>query len=152
MSDSIVAIARRLALPYLEQAGYELYDIAFVKEGGNRILRLIVDKPGGITIDDCSLISEYVSARLDEEDPIEGAYFLEVTSPGAERPLRNADDFRKAVGRNVYITTREAVQGRNVFEGVLKSFSESELEIQSGKKVFTIPTDLVAGARLAVVL
>lgn len=152
MSESIVAAARRMVRPMLDEGGYELIDVEFVKEGGNRILRLIVDKPGGIGIEDCSRISEYVSRRLDEEDPIEDAYFLEVTSPGAERPLKTDDDFRRAVGRNVYLTTREAVHGRNEFEGILKSWDEQQLEIQAGKKVFAIPTDKVASARLAVVL
>lgn len=151
MNESIVAAAERMVRPILDEGGYELVEVEFVKEGGNRILRFIVDKPGGIDVEDCTRISEYVSAKLDEEDPIDGAYFLEVTSPGAERPLKKADDFRKAVGRNVFITTTETVQGRSEFEGILKSWDEQQLEIQSGKKVYLIPMDRVASARLAVV-
>src|SRR5690554_8105931 len=104
--------------PMIDENGFELVDIEFVKEGGNRFLRVIVDKPEGIDIDDCSKISEYVSDKLDEHDPITEAYFLEVTSPGAERPLKKSADFHKAVNLNVFITTYEEIGGLKEFEGI----------------------------------
>lgn len=137
--------------PMLDENGFELVDIEFVKEGGNRFLRVIVDKPDGIDIDDCSKISEYVSGKLDEQDPITEAYFLEVTSPGAERPLKKSQDFHKAVNMNVFITTFEQFEGMKEFEGILTSFDEENLVIQAGKKIYTLPYSKVATARQSIV-
>ena len=75
--------------------GFELVDVEYVKEGSNWFLRVYVDKEGGIDIDDCGRISEFLSEKLDENDPITDAYFLEVSSPGAERPLKKPDDYLK---------------------------------------------------------
>lgn len=137
--------------PMLDENGFELVDIEFVKEGGNRFLRVIVDKPEGIDIDDCSKISEYVSEKLDEQDPITEAYFLEVTSPGAERPLKKSQDFHKAVNMNVFITTNEQFDGKKEFEGILTSFDEENLVIKAGKKIYTLPYSKVATARQSIV-
>lgn len=151
MSQRILSAVEALARPFLDENGFELVDVEYVKEGGNRFLRIVVDKPGGIDIEDCSKISEFMSARLDEEDPISDAYFLEITSPGAERPLKKAEDFMNAVGKNVFITTYEPVDGAKEFEGVLEAYSEEQLTVKSGKKSYTIPVAKVASARLAVV-
>ena len=78
-------------------------DIEYVKEGSNWFLRVYADKEGGIDIDDCGRISEYLSVQLDEKDPIADAYFLEVSSPGAERPLKKTQDYYKAVGIVMYL-------------------------------------------------
>lgn len=137
--------------PYLAEHGFELVDVEYVKEGGSYFLRIYVDKEGGIDIDDCGLISEYMSQKLDENDPIEEAYFLEVSSPGAERPLKKADDVRKAVGKDVFVTTYEPIGGSKEFEGKLLSFDNDELVIVFGKKQATVPYDKVASARLAII-
>lgn len=151
MSQSIISTIDTMIRPMLDETGFELVDIEFVKEGGNRFLRVIVDKPGGIDIDDCSKISEYVSDKLDEQDPITEAYFLEVTSPGAERPLKKSQDFHNAVNMNVYITTFEQIDGMKEFEGVLTSFDDENLLIKAGKKIYTIPYSKVATARQSIV-
>ena len=151
MSQSIISTIDSMIRPMLDENGFELVDIEFVKEGGNRFLRVIVDKPGGIDIDDCSKISEYVSDKLDEQDPITEAYFLEVTSPGAERPLKKSQDFHNAVNMNVYITTFEQIDGMKEFEGVLTSFDDENLLIKAGKKIYTIPYSKVATARQSIV-
>ncbi len=137
--------------PYLAEHGFELVDVEYVKEGGSYFLRIYVDKEGGIDIDDCGLISEYMSQKLDENDPIDEAYFLEVSSPGAERPLKKADDVRKAVGKDVFVTTYEPIGGSKEFEGKLLSFDNDELVIVFGKKQATVPYDKVASARLAII-
>jgi len=137
--------------PMIDENGFELVDIEFVKEGGNRFLRVIVDKPEGIDIDDCSKISEYVSEKLDEQDPITEAYFLEVTSPGAERPLKKPQDFHKAINKNIFITTFEPIDGKKELEGILTSFDEENLEIKAGKSMFTVPYSKVATARQSIV-
>lgn len=137
--------------PFLTEHGFELVDIEYVKEGGNWFLRIFVDKEGGIDIDECGRISEYVSERLDENDPIPDAYFLEVSSPGAERPLKKPEDMAKAVGKPVFLTTYEPVGGAKEFEGRLVSFDGEEAVVEVGKQRQAIPYAKIAGARLAVV-
>ncbi|NHW35269.1 ribosome maturation factor RimP [Paenibacillus aceris] len=136
---------------FIEQNGFELVDIEYVKEGSNWFLRVYADKEGGIDIDDCGRISEYLSVQLDEKDPIADAYFLEVSSPGAERPLKKTQDYYKAVNSHVFVTTYEQIEGSKEFEGLLVSFDEQDLVIEIGKKKVTIPFTKVASARLAIV-
>jgi ribosome maturation factor RimP len=137
--------------PYLNEHGFELVDVEYVKEGSNWFLRVFVDKDGGIDIDDCGLISEYLSQKLDENDPIPTAYFLEVSSPGAERPLKKKEDVAKSVGKNVFVTVYEPINGLKEFEGKLESFDNEELVIQTVKKQYVIPYAKVASARLAII-
>ncbi|MDQ1913349.1 ribosome maturation factor RimP [Paenibacillus sp. GD4] len=151
MSKDIHSTVEALVRPFLEENEFELVDIEFVKEGGNWFLRVYVDKEGGIDIDDCGRVSEYLSARLDEKDPIEQAYFLEVSSPGAERPLKKVQDYHKAVGEHVFVTTYEPIDGLKEFEGKLASFDEETLVIEIGKKKHILPYNKVASARLAIV-
>ncbi|MZQ81549.1 ribosome maturation factor RimP [Paenibacillus sp. 5J-6] len=136
---------------FIEQNGFELVDIEYVKEGSNWFLRVYADKEGGIDIDDCGRISEYLSVQLDEKDPIADAYFLEVSSPGAERPLKKTQDYYKAVNSHVFVTTYEQIEDSKEFEGLLVSFDEQDLIIEIGKKKVTIPFTKVASARLAIV-
>ncbi|TVY10619.1 ribosome maturation factor RimP [Paenibacillus cremeus] len=150
MSTQIKSIVEELVRPFLDENGFELVDIEYVKEGGNWFLRVYVDKEGGIDIDDCGRISEYLSVQLDEKDPIEDAYFLEVSSPGAERPLKKTQDFYKAVGEHVFVTTYEPIDKLKEFEGTLVSYDEQTVVVEIGKKKFTIPADKVASARLAI--
>ncbi|MFD0869150.1 Ribosome maturation factor RimP [Chlamydia abortus] len=151
MSSHIKTTVEKMIQPYLEEHAMELVDIEYLKEGSNWFLRVYVDKEGGIDIDDCGRLSEYLSAKLDEKDPIPNAYFLEVSSPGAERPLKKPEDFVKAVDKHVFVTTYEPVDGLKEFEGRLKSYDGSELVIEVGKKQHTIPTEKMASARLAIV-
>ncbi|MBY9081925.1 ribosome maturation factor RimP [Paenibacillus sp. HN-1] len=137
--------------PYLDENGFELVDVEYVKEGSNFFLRIFVDKDGGIDIDDCGVISEHLSAKLDENDPIPGAYFLEVSSPGAERPLKKAEEVSKAVGKDVFVTTYETIGGLKEFEGRLLSFEDGEMLISAGKKQHVVPYAKVASARLAII-
>lgn len=150
-TPKIKATVEQLVTPYLEENGFELVDVEYVKEGSNWFLRVFVDKDGGIDIDDCGRISEYLSEKLDENDPIPSAYFLEVSSPGAERPLKKAEDISKAVGKDVFVTTYEPVDGLKEFEGRLLSFVNDELVVEAGKKSHTIPYSKVASARLAII-
>jgi len=151
LSAGIQTVVEGMLSEFLAENGFELVDVEYVKEGSNWFLRIYVDKEGGIDIDDCSRISEYASAKLDESDPIANAYFLEVSSPGAERPLKKPDDVRKAVGKNVFVTTYEPIGGSKEFEGELLSFDGEQLVILSGKKQNEIPYGKVASARLAIV-
>ena len=150
-SANIKSTVEDMITPYLEENNFELVDVEYVKEGSSWFLRVFVDKEGGIDIEDCGRISEVLSQKLDENDPITDAYFLEVSSPGAERPLKKTKDFVKAVGKHVYVTTYEPIGGLKEFEGVLTSFDEQTVVVQVGKKEHAIPYEKVASARLAIV-
>jgi ribosome maturation factor RimP len=147
----IKSVIEDMLKDFTEQNGFELVDIEYVKEGSNWFLRVYADKEGGIEIDDCGRISEYLSSQLDEKDPIADAYFLEVSSPGAERPLKKLQDYYKAVNSHVFVTAYEPIDGSKEFEGLLLSFDGEELVVEVGKKKFTIPFAKVASARLAIV-
>lgn len=149
--SKIGSAVEAMVKPFLDENGFELVDIEYVKEGSNWFLRIFVDKEGGIDIDECGRISEYISERLDENDPIPDAYFLEVSSPGAERPLRKPEDMAKAVGKQVYISTYEPIHGAKEFEGKLLSFEDEQAVIAIGKKQYAVPYSKIASARLAVV-
>lgn len=145
----------QLVNPILDELQLELVDIEYVKEGKDWFLRVFIDKETGVDIEECGMVSERLSEKLDETDPIPYNYFLEVSSPGAERPLKKDKDFERAVGKNVYIKTYEPIDGEKVFEGVLTQFDgnivEVEMKIKTRKKTVQIPYNKVASARLAVV-
>lgn len=152
MSTSAIKTAiEAMVSPFLNENGFELVDIEYIKEGSNWFLRIFVDKEGGIDIDECVRISEYVSEKLDEEEPITGAYFLEVSSPGAERPLKKPEDVQKAIGKNVFISTYEPINKMKEFEGQLLAFDGENVTVQVGAKEHTIPYAKVASARLAII-
>ncbi|MFO1445945.1 ribosome maturation factor RimP [Bacillus sp. Bva_UNVM-123] len=153
--SQVTETVEKLVTPILEELNLELVDIEYVKEGRDWFLRVFIDKENGVDIEDCGLVSEQLSVKLDEIDPIPYNYFLEVSSPGAERPLKNDKDFQKAVGKNVFIKTYEPIDGEKTFEGILTSFDSKtvtvEIKIKTRKKSIEIPYEKVANARLAVV-
>lgn len=155
MSKKVTEIVEELLIDILEKEKLELVDIEYVKEGKNWFLRVFIDKEAGVDIEECSIVSEQLSEKLDEVDPIPTVYFLEVSSPGAERPLKKESDFHKAIGKHVNIKTYEPIDGSKEFEGKLLSYSAQEItlsiKIKTRTKEITIPTDKVAKARLAVV-
>ena len=144
-----------LAIPILEEMQLELVDIEYVKEGKNWFLRLYIDKDNGVDIEECGIVSERLGEQLDEVDLIPHNYFLEVSSPGAERPLKKTADFTKAIGKQVNIKTYEPIDGEKEFEGKLTAFDGETLSIdvkvKTRTKTFEIPFNKVAKARLAVV-
>jgi ribosome maturation factor RimP len=150
-APTIKSIVENFATSYLEENGLSLVDVEYVKEGSNWFLRIYVDKEGGIDIDDCGRVSEFISTKLDELDPITEAYFLEVSSPGAERPLKSAEDVTKAIGKQVFVMTNEQINGAKEFEGRLDGFDGTTLTVVIGRRKHAIPYDKVASARLAIV-
>ncbi|GAA3406577.1 ribosome maturation factor RimP [Paenibacillus hodogayensis] len=148
--QQIKAAVEEMLASFLEREGFELVDIEYVKEGSNWFLRVFVDKEGGIDIEDCGRISEFLSEKLDEKDPIPTAYFLEVSSPGAERPLKKPQDYVKAVGKQVFVTTYEPIDGVKEFEGKLLDYNEAFVVVQSANRKTEIPASKIASARLAI--
>jgi ribosome maturation factor RimP len=152
--SKVIDTVGQLVTPIVDEMGLELVDIEYVKEGKDWFLRVFIDKPAGIDIEECGLVSEKLSEKLDEVDPITQNYFLEVSSPGAERPLKKKQDYEKAIGKNVFIKTYEPLNGEKQFEGVLAEFDGSnvtvEIKIKTRKKLVSIPYEKIANARLAV--
>ena len=154
MSKRITDLVEELVTPITEEMNLELVDIEYVKEGKNYFLRVFIDSDTGVDIEECGTLSERLGEKLDEIDPIPHNYFLEVSSPGAERPLKNESDFQKAIGKNVAIKTYEPIDGEKEFEGELTSFDgdlvKLSVKVKTRTKEVTIPYEKVAKARLAV--
>lgn len=152
--SKVIEVVEGLAAPIVEELNLELVDIEYVKEGKNWFLRVYIDKDNGVDIEECGVVSEKLSEKLDEIDPIPYNYFLEVSSPGAERPLKKTRDYEKAVGKNVFIKTYEPIDGEKMFEGVLTDFNGEEVAVEilikTRKKIIKIPMEKIASARLAV--
>ena len=135
--------------PYLEQNGFKLYEIGFVREFGMNILRVLVSKKGGINIDELAMINEYLSEKLDNIDIPYDEYMLEVSSPGAEMPLRSPEEVLEHVGSYININT-----GDNVYEGTMLSFVDNivviRVNLKGRFKNFEVPYDSIKKIRLAV--
>jgi ribosome maturation factor RimP len=121
-----------LVLPIVLSKSFELVDVEFVKEGTNWYLRIYIDKEGGINIDDCQSVSEDLSQKLDEIDPIKQSYFLEVSSPGLERQLKREKDFEKFKGETVEVKLYQPFEGKKVFEGELIGLVNNVISIKYG--------------------
>ncbi len=154
--SSVVQTVTDLVTPIVDEYGFELVEVEFVKEGKSWYLRVFIDKEGGIDIEECALVSEQLSEKLDnvDPDPIPQAYFLEVSSPGAERPLKKEKDYEKALGGYIHISLYQAVQDEKVYEGFLESFDENQLtlkvRIKTREKQITFDRNNIAKARLAI--
>lgn len=152
--SKVIEVVEQIVEPIVNDLNLELVDIEYVKEGKSWFLRVFIDKDQGIDIEECGMVSEKLSEKLDELDPIPYNYFLEVSSPGAERPLKKQKDYEKAIGKNVHIKTYEPIDGEKTFEGVLTNYTGDtvtvEVKIKTRKKTIEIPFEKVASARLAV--
>ncbi|OJG15334.1 ribosome maturation factor rimP [Enterococcus canintestini] len=152
----MVETVTNLVVPILDEQNFELVEVEFVKEGKSWFLRVFIDKEGGIDIEECAYVSEKLSEKLDnmDPDPIPQAYFLEVSSPGAERPLKKEADYQKAVGEYIHISLYQAVEGQKQYEGFLVSLNEAELvlkiRIKTREKELTFDRKNIAKARLAI--
>ena len=119
-----------ILLPIVEENGFELVDVEYVKEGSTWYLRAYIDKPGGINIDDCEVVSRRLSDILDEKDYIDDAYILEVSSPGLGRPLKKEKDFKRSLGEEVEIRTYRMIDKQKEFTGILKDYDEKTVTIE----------------------
>lgn len=120
----------QLLLPIIESHGFVLVDVEYVKEGGNWYLRAYIDKPGGITVDDCEVVSRAFSDILDEKDYIEDTYIFEVSSPGLGRPLKKEKDFARSIGEDVEIRTYRAIDKQKEFIGILKEYDKDTVTLE----------------------
>lgn len=115
--------------PIVEEYGFELVDVEYVKEGGTWYLRAYIDKPGGISINDCEIVSRRLSDILDEKDYIEDSYIMEVSSPGLGRPLKKEKDFKRSLGEEVEIRTYRMIDKQKEFTGILTAYDEKTVTI-----------------------
>lgn len=139
-----------LIQPIIMANHFELVDVEYVKEGGTWYLRAYIDKPGGITVDDCEIVNRALSDLLDEKDFIDESYILEVSSPGLGRPLKKERDFERSLGQEVEIRTYRMVDKQKEFRGVLKAYDKDAVTIateEDEEQVF--PRDNIALIRLA---
>ena len=136
-----------LVRPVVEQAGLELVDVAFLRESGHRVLRVTIDRDGGVDLDTISGTSERLSRRLDLEDELPGPYTLEVSSPGIERPLRTTRDFERRVGEKVKVKTSVPVDGSRTHSGTLTAASEDEVTVATDTGEHRITRKDISSAR-----
>ncbi len=138
-----------LIIPILDDFGFELVDIEYVKEGQDYFLRAYIDKPGGITIDDCVDVSRKMNDLLDEHDFIKEKYIFEVSSPGLDRPLKKDKDFKRSIGKNVEVRTFKKINGDKQFEGELLSYDDKTFTINIDDEEVTFDKKDVSLIRLA---
>ena len=140
----------QLLLPLMEEFGFELVDVEYVKEGSNKYLRAYIDKTGGITVNDCEAVSRRLSDLLDERDFIDEAYVLEVSSPGLGRPLKKEKDFARSIGKDVEIHLFRAVEHEKTWEGELTAYDKDTVTIAVGEnETITVERGNIALIRLA---
>lgn len=147
--ESYESQAEALLLPIVEDLGFELVDVEYVKEGGTWYLRAYVDKEGGITINDCETVSRAFSEKLDEKDFIEEAYIMEVSSPGLGRPLKKEKDFARSLGKEVEIRTFRPIHHEKEFYGVLNAYDADSVTITAEDGDQTFERKDIALIRLA---
>lgn len=154
MSESVTKITEQLVTPILDEKGLEFVDVEYVKEGSDWFLRVYIDSEQGVGIDECAAVSESLSEELDAGQYISRAYYLEVSSPGVERPLKKHRDFQQAIGKQVRIKTYAPIEDEKIFEGQLADCNDDEVtvivKVKTREKRIKIPFDQIASARLAV--
>lgn len=147
--EDYVARVERFLIPIMEEHQFELVDVEWVKEAGTWYLRAYVDKEGGISVDDCEIVSRHLSDWLDKEDFITESYILEVSSPGLGRPLKKEKDFARSLGKDVDVKLYRARDKRKDFTGVLKAYDEQTVTIEEEGEELVFERGEIALIRLA---
>ena len=136
--------------PGLLADGLELVDVEFKKEGKNWILRIYIDREGGVTLSDCQKVSRLAGDLIEVEEIIEPVYTLEVSSPGLNRVLKKEKDFLKYSGKKIYVQCHAPMDGRKKFTGILTGFIDQSIHLEVDGQHYTIPLNLVAKANLVI--
>lgn len=139
-----------LLLPILNEHNFELVDVEYIKEAGTWYLRAYIDKEGGITIDDCELVSRALGDLLDKEDFIEDSYIMEISSPGLDRPLKKEKDFERAMGKAVEIRTYRPIEKQKEFCGILRAYDGAGVTIQDEDRELRFEKKDIALIRMAI--
>jgi ribosome maturation factor RimP len=147
----LVIKIKEIIEPVIKDMGMSLEDVELTKMAGKVLLRIFIDKEGGVTLDDCEQVSREVEAQLDVEDPIPCSYILEVSSPGIDRPLRNPADFRRFCGKMARVVTSKPIENQTFFIGEIVRAGDIDIELLLPKdKRITIPYKDISRARLEV--
>ncbi|HCE7275586.1 TPA: ribosome maturation factor RimP [Pseudomonas aeruginosa] len=147
MSSKLEQLQALLA-PVVEALGYECWGVEFISQGRHSVLRVYIDRPEGILIDDCEAVSRQVSGILDVEDPISGEYTLEVSSPGMDRPLFTLKQFAKHAGEQVKIRLRSPYEGRRNYQGILRGVEEQDVVVLVDDHEYLLPIDSIDKANI----
>ncbi len=147
MSSKLEQLQALLA-PVVEALGYECWGIEFLSQGRHSLLRVYIDHPDGILIDDCEKVSRQISGVLDVEDPITNEYTLEVSSPGMDRPLFVLEQFVRSVGEQVRIRLRSPFEGRRNFQGLLRGVEGQDVVVLVDDHEYLLPIDLIDKANI----
>ncbi|WP_445675632.1 ribosome maturation factor RimP [Pseudomonas aeruginosa] len=147
MSSKLEQLQALLA-PVVEALGYECWGVEFISQGRHSVLRVYIDRPEGILIDDCEAVSRQVSGILDVEDSISGEYTLEVSSPGMDRPLFTLEQFAKHAGEQVKIRLRSPYEGRRNYQGILRGVEEQDVVVLVDDHEYLLPIDSIDKANI----
>ncbi|HFD7014127.1 TPA: ribosome maturation factor RimP [Pseudomonas aeruginosa] len=147
MSSKLEQLQALLA-PVVEALGYECWGVEFISQGRHSVLRVYIDRPEGILIDDCEAVSRQVSGILDVEDPISGEYTLEVSSPGMDRPLFTLEQFAKHAGEQVKIRLRSPYERRRNYQGILRGVEEQDVVVLVDDHEYLLPIDSIDKANI----
>ncbi|MFA6408992.1 MAG: ribosome maturation factor RimP [Gammaproteobacteria bacterium] len=149
MASNLQVKLEKLVEPLVVAMGYELWDLDLCRQKGSSLLRIYIEKEGGVTLEDCGKLSHQISGVLDVEDPISGKYLLEVSSPGLERRLSKPEHFKRYIGSEVKIRLFPAPElARRVFSGILESATEKEIVVKCADEKFTLALNKVERANL----
>lgn len=146
----ITQIVQELAEPVVQAQGCSLWDVEYVREGSDYILRVIIDKEGGVDVSDCEAVSRALDPILDEKDPIPDSYQFEVSSAGLERALKRPEDFARFMGSPVTVKLYRPVNGMKEIPAVLRGYEDGRVTVQSGKETVTFEKSQAALVRLRV--
>lgn len=134
--------------PIVAQENCRLVDVELTSDMGMRVLRVYIDREGGVMLDDCSRVSGAIEDIIDVKECLSGTYNLEVSSPGIDRPLRTAEHFREALNRKIKVMTHDKIDGRQNYKGVLKEVFETQIVITVDQQDFKLPLAAIKKARL----
>lgn len=146
----VTEITRALAAPIAAERGCVIWDVEYVKEAGSWFLRVYIDKPGGVDISDCESVSRALSDQLDEADPIEGSYTLEISSAGIDRVLKTLEHFEQFLGSEVEVKLYRAIEGRKDHVGKLTAYVDGDVTIETTAGSLLFPKKEIAQVRLYV--
>lgn len=146
MLDTVENISNEIA----DDLGFELVDVEYTKEHGDFFLRIYVDKVNGITIDDCQIMSKKLSSSLDKADPIKREYYLEVSSPGLDRPLKTDKDLNRNLNKDVELSLYRPFKDQKKYEGELYDFDEENIILKQGENIIEIPKEYVSLTKLSI--
>jgi len=150
MNQAVVDRVNEIITPLLKEKGIDLVETAYRQVGGRMILRILVDKPEGITLEECGALNGEVGAALDQDDTIATRYVLEVSSPGLDRPLTAGQDFKRVIGRKMDVFLKTRLKDKLQHFGTLKDVGENSIELETKTGLIKIPLDVINKGKLQI--